>query len=133
MLYEELSLYLAKLIGITMLISGLAMIFNKLNFQKTSQELSHSHALMMFIAYTPLIIGLAMILAHNVWVWDWPVLITIFGWLFFLCGIIRLFFQNYIMKMLEKVSKKGKLFFYSGIFMLIVGLILTYMGFTKMI
>jgi uncharacterized membrane protein len=133
MIYDDLSLYLAKLIGLTIFIMGLAMVFNKLNFQKTAQEISHSHALMTLIAILPLVLGLAMILAHNVWVFDWPVIVTIVGWLIFICGILRLFFHNYVMKMLEKVGKSGKKFLYGGVIMIILGAILAYMGFTKVL
>ena len=27
------------------------------------------------------LLGLTVVLTHNIWVWDWPVLITIFGWM----------------------------------------------------
>jgi hypothetical protein len=133
MIYNDLSLYLAKLIGLTIFILGTAMVVNKSNFQKTAQEMSHSHAFVTLIAFIPLVIGLAMILAHNVWVMDWPVIITLFGWLIFLCGIIRLFFHNYIMKLLVKISRTGKKFLYGGIIMIFLGAILAYIGFTRII
>ena len=34
--------------------------------------------------------GLAVVLTHNVWVADWPVLITILGWLTAIAGAFRL-------------------------------------------
>ena len=30
--------------------------------------------------YNSMMLGLATVILHNVWVWDWPVVITIIGW-----------------------------------------------------
>jgi hypothetical protein len=38
--------------------------------------------------YLSLFLGLATVLLHNVWVADWHVLITIFGWMALIKGII---------------------------------------------
>jgi hypothetical protein len=35
--------------------------------------------------------GLAIVRAHNRWVADWPVLITLTGWFILLAGLIRMF------------------------------------------
>ena len=35
--------------------------------------------------------GLAVMRSHNVWVRNWPVLITFSGWLLFALGLIRMF------------------------------------------
>ena len=40
---------------------------------------------LMFIA------GLAIIRAHNRWVRDWTVLVTLSGWFFMLLGLVRMF------------------------------------------
>ena len=40
---------------------------------------------LMFIA------GLAIIRAHNHWVRDWTVLVTLSGWFFMLLGLVRMF------------------------------------------
>lgn len=37
------------------------------------------------------IAGLAMLRAHNIWVLDWRVLITLTAWLCFILGMVRLF------------------------------------------
>jgi len=41
--------------------------------------------LLMFVA------GLAIVRAHNLWVRDWRVFVTLSGWFFLILGLIRLF------------------------------------------
>jgi uncharacterized membrane protein HdeD (DUF308 family) len=40
---------------------------------------------LMFVA------GLAVVRAHNAWVRDWTVLITLCGWFFLVLGLVRMF------------------------------------------
>ncbi|MGB8816344.1 MAG: hypothetical protein WCC66_00295 [Rhizobiaceae bacterium] len=40
---------------------------------------------LMFVA------GLAIIRAHNIWLKNWTVLVTLSGWLFLLLGLVRMF------------------------------------------
>ena len=40
---------------------------------------------LMFVA------GLAIVRAHNIWVWNWTVLVTLSGWFFLLLGLVRMF------------------------------------------
>ena len=48
--------------------------------------------------YLALIIGLATVILHNVWVADWRVVITVFGWLSLLKGIVRIGFPEITQK-----------------------------------
>jgi uncharacterized membrane protein HdeD (DUF308 family) len=40
---------------------------------------------LMFVA------GLAIVRAHNIWVRNWTVLVTLSGWFFLLLGLVRMF------------------------------------------
>ena len=41
-----------------------------------------------------LVAGLAIVRAHNVWTWGWPVLLTLVGWFFIAGGLARMFFTE---------------------------------------
>jgi energy-converting hydrogenase Eha subunit C len=46
----------------------------------------------VYISGTLLFIaGLAIVRAHNRWVWAWPVLITLVGWAALVLGLVRMF------------------------------------------
>lgn len=38
--------------------------------------------------------GVAVVRAHNIWIWKWPVVVTVLGWLAMLAGLYRLFLPN---------------------------------------
>jgi len=45
-----------------------------------------------------LAIGIAVVLAHNVWVANWRVIITVFGWLAMLGGIFRIVYPQLVQR-----------------------------------
>jgi len=45
--------------------------------------------------YISIILGLITVLLHNVWIWAWPdILITLFGWIALVKGILRIGFPQ---------------------------------------
>jgi hypothetical protein len=118
---DPLSIYLGKLIGLAFLIFGIALFSKPQDFQSTAKDVARNNAIMTLISFIPLVIGLAIVIGHNVWVEHWIVLITILGWLILFCGILRLFFHKEIMKRLAKMANNKKIFVWTGIVMFIIG------------
>src|SRR5260370_41908263 len=87
----QTSLFLARLIGPVMLVVGLAVFANPRGFRGMSEEFLASRALMFLGGLIIMPVGLAIVLAHNVWTADWRVLITLFGWLTTIGGALLLF------------------------------------------
>jgi len=48
--------------------------------------------------YISLLLGLATVVLHNIWVWDWRVAITILGWSMLIKGIMKIGFPEFIHK-----------------------------------
>jgi len=124
-----LSIFLAKLIGLTFLIFGISLISKPKDYQDTVKDISKSNAIMTLISVIPLITGIAIVISHNIWVKNWIVVITVIGWLIFFAGIVRLFFHKAIMKMLAKKALNKKFFIWIGIILFIVGGFLSIKGF----
>ena len=85
----QTSIFLAKLLGPVILTLGVALALNKDRFLKLAQDFMESDALMLINGLLTLVAGLAVVLTHNVWTWNWPVIITIFGWAMVFAGIAR--------------------------------------------
>jgi hypothetical protein len=126
---DQLTFYLAKLLGLYFLIIGISIIFKTSHYQKSMKELSTSEALMMLISIMPLVVGLSIILGHNLWVKSWPVIITIIGWLIFLVGLIRLFWYKKVMKIISKKADHKSFLVTMGVIVTLIGAGLTYLGF----
>ena len=127
--YYPLTYFLAKLIGFTIAIFGLSILVRMGNFQKTIKEVSTSDALMTFISIFPLVIGLSIILSHNLWIPNWPVIITMIGWFALICGLCRLFFHKALMAKMASITSKTSGFRIIAIILILVGLYLLYKGY----
>ena len=75
------SIFLARLIGPLMLAVGIGIFVNGAVYRLLADEFLRSRALIYLSGLLIMTAGLAIVLTHNVWRADWPVLITILGWL----------------------------------------------------
>ena len=74
------SLYLARLIGPALALAGLSMLINQQGYLDIATGIMGDAALLYFTVLLGILGGTAVILAHNVWVGDWRVIITLLGW-----------------------------------------------------
>ena len=90
--------YIARLIGPVMLIIGIGMIGGMITegdaYSSLLKEFIGLRALIFMTGVLALVVGLAIVNAHNLWVRDWRVVVTILGWLFILRGVSNLVFPG---------------------------------------
>jgi hypothetical protein len=84
------SVFLARLIGPLMLTVGIGIFVNGAIYRMLADEFLRSRALIYLSGLLTMTAGLAIILTHNVWRADWPVIITILGWLAAIGGAVRI-------------------------------------------
>jgi hypothetical protein len=84
------SIFLAKLIGPVALVLGIGILVNRSAMRAVLDEFIRNRALVFIAGLITMPAGLAVVLMHNVWVADWPVLITVLGWLALISGAVRL-------------------------------------------
>ena len=94
----ELSLFLGKVIGLYLIIVSIAVILRRPAFESLLQEASQSHCVMVFSAVLMTIIGLLIVVSHNVWVDDWRIVITLLGWLTLIKGLGLFYFPTQMKK-----------------------------------
>lgn len=121
------SLFLAKVLGMFLLIVGLALLKHGDRFLKWTREATKSIPFVLLSGIMILIVGLFIVSAHNLWVHDWRVFITIIGWLMVLKGVVRLFWPEKLSAWVNKFSHRGILI--GVVVTLILGLYLTAMGY----
>lgn len=120
--------YLAELWGITIAVVSLALLINPKRLEKFFTEMENE-AIMFLGGTATLVIGIAMVLIHNVWVKDWRVIITLLGWLSILKGADILFLPKRMRKRWAKMEKPQWQLIFT--LLLVSGMILTYLGFSK--
>ncbi|MFA5084398.1 MAG: hypothetical protein WC475_03425 [Candidatus Paceibacterota bacterium] len=122
-----LSNYLAELWGITIVVVSLALLIKPKRLEKLFAD-AENEATMFFWGIVSLIIGIAMVLAHNLWVPDWRVVITILGWSSLLKGLDVLFLPERMRKRWPETKRWQWILIF--VFLLLAGLIIAYLGFT---
>ena len=127
----ETSLFLARLIGPIFIIIGIGLFLNRDMYRTAAEEVFKSRALFYVFGALALAGGLAIVLNHNVWVWDWPVIITVVGWLMIVRGTFRILFPQQIGDLAARMLARGpQLLLVSGAVVLVLGAILSWKGFT---
>jgi len=125
------SVFLAKLIGPLALVLGLAVLLNREAARAVMVEFGRNPAILFLAGVITFPAGLAVVLTHNVWVADWPVIITIAGWLTAFSGAIRIVApQGAIRYGRRAYERPGGATFGAAIW-LALGAVLTFFGYVK--
>ena len=73
--------------------------------------------------------GLAIVRAHNYWVRDWTVLLTLSGWVFLLLGLVRMFAAGAYLQ--GAANTTATTFIILEVILLVVGLIITFKSYSR--
>jgi hypothetical protein len=121
----DISIFLARLLGLYLLIVIPAVYFNRHLMTKMMKELDDNVAAVYLSGFLNLILGLLVVLSHNVWSGDWRVLITVIGWIGIIKGLIRLYFPEKLPALVRAGSSwlttSCLLFFLIGVFLVYKG------------
>ena len=86
----QTSIFIAKLLGPIFVVIGLAGLVNYERFKKLALEFLDSDGMIFLSGIITLPTGLAIVNTHNVWTAGWPLIITLFGWIAVVAGVIRI-------------------------------------------
>ena len=125
----DTSLFLAKLIGPTMLTISAAMLINQQNMREMAADFLQHRGLIFLAGILALVSGIAIVLTHNVWVAGWPVIITILGWLSVIGGVFRIVFPDSVKSLGEDMIRTSTAFTAGGIIQGVIGAWLCYVSY----
>jgi hypothetical protein len=122
--------YLARLIGLFCIVAGLAMIGRRQEMVAAVDVLTHTPTLLLLVGLIALGVGLAMVLAHNVWSGGLlPVVVTLIGWLILLRGLVLLFLPAAMVATLFEALHFARLLYLYASIALVLGIYLAMAGF----
>jgi hypothetical protein len=123
------SLFLAKALGLYMLIVGVAMVFDASRVRPIILEMLNNPSMIYLSAFIALILGILLVISHNIWVMGWQVIITIIAWIALIQGTLRVIFPQFIVAMSRRWVESNRAYYISGLVCLLIGLFLCYHGF----
>lgn len=124
----DLSNYLAEVFGVSIVVVTLALLIKEKHIKRIFSKIEDEENLFVW-GLVAFVAGLAMVLAHNVWVQNWQIIVTILGWLAMVKGLALLFLPEKV-KIWAKKIENEKWLPVALVILVFVGLVITYFGFT---
>ena len=124
----DISIFLARAIGLLGVITSLAVLTRYKEALAYEERLVKHVENIYLSGFFILILGVLLVVGHQVWTSDWRVIITILGWLVLLKGIFRVSFPGTVKRLIEK-KKRSRWFMAGEVVMLLISLYLLYQGF----
>ena len=120
---------LAVLMGSALVIVGITL-FNKSYLNVVMTDLANSKGLLWVTGFITFVTGTVIVALYNVWSADWRVLVTLLGWLTVIKGAVIMLFPS-SMTLFYRRFLSDHLLTYSGIYALMLGGLLLFLGLTK--
>ena len=120
---------LAVLMGSALVIVGITL-FNKSYFNAVMTDLANNKGLLWVTGFITFVTGTVIVALYNVWSADWRVLVTLLGWLTVIKGAVIMLFPS-SMTLFYRRFLSNHLLTYSGIYALLLGGLLLFLGLTK--
>lgn len=102
----EISLFLAKFWGWLLVVFGLIFLARRKVLLEELFRLVGDRGFTLLFGCIALILGLVTVILHNVWVADWRVVITVFGWISLIRGVVMIGFPETIQKLMQVFRDK---------------------------
>ena len=125
----ERSRFIAKLIGPICIAGGAGMLFNTAVFKAMFERGIHDHLLIYVAGLLALTSGLAILALHNKWECNWTVIITLFGWIATIGGIVRMVAPQLIERIGERIVAHPNFFVVDGWIAVLLGVLLSYFAY----
>ncbi len=125
----ELSIFLAKAIGLYYVILSLGMILNGARIKVLLMEIMNNPGLLFVTGFFTLIIGILLVTSHNIWVADWRVLITLLGWGALIKGVMIVTLPQFMIETSKKWMQNNVYYYTTMCIVFLIGIFLLYHGY----
>ena len=127
----QTSVYIARLIGPIFLAVAIGALVNGPVYKKLAAQFLDSIALIYVSGVLLMFAGMAVLLAHNVWVAEWRVLITLLGWLAAIGGAVRIVMPQGTESVGRRILKHPQGLTIAAVIWLAIGAVLCFFGYFR--
>jgi hypothetical protein len=113
------------------LVAGISMFLNAEGTKAMAREFLRSPALIYLSGLLTMTAGLAVLLNHNLWVGDWRVLITLFGWLATIGGAARIALPRQVRSIGESMLDNPIAMTVGGGIWVVIGALFCFFGYIR--
>ena len=126
----SLTAYVAQLLGLYLALSGVLMIVREQAMMVLAPKFVDSPPFLYFLGSLRVLIGLAIVLAHDLWIGTLGTIIYLVGWLMLLRGIAMLLLPAETERKILEVFSRGNAWYTTAMVAIVLGGWLAYAGFT---
>ena len=127
----NISKFLSKALGIYFLIGSIAMLVNMQGFINNINALINDKSAMFIIGFVTLIVGILMVVSHNIWQWHWRLIITLLAWLTLIKGTTLIITPQLLNQITVSYIESTPIAYTGAGFDFLLGLVLIYFGFIR--
>lgn len=126
----ETSIYFAKIIWPLLIVIALSLILNFNNYKLMIKKMWDNPLILFLSGLSAYVMGILIVLNHNVWALNWFVIITIIWWVWLIKWISIILFPNFAPVFINKLKITKSLMSFIWILYLILGLCVTYVWYS---
>jgi hypothetical protein len=89
---------IAALLGPTLAAGAVSVLLNLRSWPALVEQVSQNPAIVFVSGYPLFVAGLAIVYFHNRWPAAWPAVVTLFGWIAVISGLLRILFPMQLFK-----------------------------------
>ena len=116
-----LTAYVAQLLGLYLALSGVLMIVREQAMMVLVPKFVDSSQFLYFLGSLRVLIGLAIVLAHDMWIGTLGTIIYLVGWLTLLRGIAMLLLPAETERKILKVFSRGNVWYTTAMVAIVLG------------
>ena len=125
-----LTAYVAQLLGLYLALSGFLMLVREQAMMVLVPKFIDSPPFLYLIGSLRVLIGLAIVLAHAMWVGKLGTVMIAIGWVTLLRGIAMLLLSAETEREILAIFSRGNVWYVTAMFAIVLGGWLAYAGFT---
>jgi hypothetical protein len=127
----NVSKFLSKVIGMYFIIISIAMLSNMNQFINQMNGLIHDEPLIFTTGFFTLILGILLVVSHNIWQWNWRVIITIIAWITLIKGVSIILCPQMMSNITMFFVSHVVVIYIAAVIDFILGVLLCYYGFKR--
>jgi hypothetical protein len=124
-----MAIWISKFLGPVILLLGIRMITAPKGLQDTTRRFLADSPLVLISGVLAMTAGLSIVNTHNIWVLDWTLIVTLFGWALVLGGAARIVAPSTVDKVGGAMADRPTITRIAGFFWTFLGVFLTFRGY----
>jgi hypothetical protein len=125
-----MTIWISKLLGPVILALSIPMIVTPTRLQETTRRFLADRPLVLISGVLAMTAGLSIVNTHNVWVFDWPLIVTLFGWALVFGGASRIVAPRVVDRVGGAMMDRPTTARIAGAFWALLGIFLTLKGYS---